>query len=624
MADRNPNRRQLEYEEIQSRKKRQMDRQREMQKRSQANYDALTESQREQMEYRKRQQRKAEYQRRQEEQRRRAEEARQPESRKPKRSQGTKPKRPRESAEILEERRRQARRAEQNARPTKKNTRKQGKAQKTQNKKVRASRRKKSVFGMILCVIQVLLSCLFMFSLFMLNILPEKYLAIIAGVLAVLALIVFLTQRHPKNKGILGKLLSIFMSIVLAFGSFYVIKTNGLMSDIFGSTTKTNEMVVAVLKDDPAESLADTTNYSFGVQYASGADSEEAAVTDIESQVGAINLTEYESVQAEAQALIDGEVDAIIYGASFTSLMDDAVSGYSDSIKIIYKNKMTVSLTTNEGNAQTITEPFSVYISGIDVYGDVAQNSRSDVNIIATVNPKTHQILLTSTPRDFYVTIPEISGGEYDKLTHAGIYGVDASIATLENLYDTEIDFYARLNFTSLINIVDELGGLDVYSEYTFTTSEDSGCVFDVVEGYNTLNGEQALAFARERQNVPEGDEQRGRDQQAVITAMIKKMLSPAMLIRANGLIDSLSGNIETSMSLDQMHGLVKSQLRTNAKWSITSVEPSGTYDTRTCYSSGDQPLFVTIPDESTIYTIIEQINQVEAGEALEGAEVLN
>ncbi|MDD3404163.1 MAG: LCP family protein [Hespellia sp.] len=614
MADRNPNRRQLEYEEIQNRKKRQLERQREMQRRKQADYDTLTESQREQMEYRERKKRREAQQRRLEEEKKR------------KAQRTASSKRPRESAEILEERRRQAR-IPKNGSTSKTSGKKakNKKAQNTSDKKIRASRRKKSVLGMILLVIQLLASLLFMFSVILLNILPGKYLAAIAGVLLVFALLVWLTQRHPKKRGIFGKLLSIVLSVLLFFGSYYVIKTNGLLSDIFGNNTKTNEMVVAVLKDDPAESLADTTNYSFGVQYANGAESTEAAVKDVQEQVGgAIEMAEYDSVQAQAQALMDGEIDALIYSSSYTSLMDDAVSGYSDNVKIIYKNKVTVDLGTTSGSVETITEPFSVYISGIDVYGDVAQNSRSDVNIIATVNPKTHQILLTSTPRDYYVTIPGVSDGEYDKLTHAGIYGVDTSIATLENLYDVDIDFYARLNFTSLINIVEELGGLDVYSEYTFTTSEDSGCVFDVVEGYNTLNGEQALAFARERQNVPGGDDQRGKDQQAVITAMIRKMLSPAMLIQANGLIDSLSGNIETSMSLDQMHGLVKSQLRTNAQWSITSVEPTGTYDSKYCYSAPGQPLSVTVPDTETVTAIAQQINQVEAGEALEGAETLN
>lgn len=593
MTDRNPNRRKLEYEEIQNRKRRQLEHQREVQRRQQQDYDSLTDSQREQMEYRQRQRRKAEYRRRQEEQQK-----------------GSQKKR-RNTQETA---------TRPSGKCNSKNT------QKTRNQKNRDNRRRKSVLGMILLVIQMLASCLFMFSLVLLDILPMRYLVIIAVVLAVLAFIVWLTQRRPKGRGIFGKVLSVFLSVTLLFGSFYVIKTNGLLSDVFGSNSKTNEMVVAVLTDDSAESIEDAAEYSFGVQYATGADSMDAVIQNIQDKLGtSIDMVEYASVQAQAQALMDGEVGAIIYNTKYVDLMEGAVSNFQESIKIIYKEKVTVNITAGSDNSVTITDPFTVYISGMDIYeGEEDMGSRSDVNIIATVNPKTHQILLVSTPRDFYVTIPGISDGEYDKLTHAGSYGVDVSIDTLENLYDVNIDFYARLNFTSLINIVDTLGGLDVYSEYSFTTSEDSGCVFDVSEGYNSLNGIQALAFARERQNVPGGDNQRGKDQQAVITAMIKKMLAPSMLIQANGLIDGLSGNVETSMSLDQMHGLVKSQLRTNAKWTITSVEPTGTYDSRYCYSAPDQLLDVTVPDEDTVAAIVQQINQVEAGESIEGAEQLN
>ena len=606
MTRQNPDRRRSDYQEIQERKKRQLERERQREtqrrRRSMETASKLTESQRERLEYRERQKRRAS----QAEKRSRA-------------VAGTEPRRTRPQDDVNA----QTRKSAQTRKPSQERRKTQGK--KGNGKRMRNSRRKKSVVGMILLVIQILASVLFMFSLVLLNILPMMYLAVITAVLSVFALIVWLTQRRPKGKGIIGKIFSILITLILCIASFYIIKTNGLLNDVFGSSKTTNKMVVAVLKDDPAESIQDTTNYVFGVQYANGGDNVEAAVTDIEKQVdSAIEMTEYKSVQEQAQALVDGEVDAIIYSAGYTSLMKEAVSGYSDKVRIIYENELKVNLGNTSGSVEKITEPFSVYISGIDVYGEVSQTSRSDVNIIATVNPKTHQILLTTTPRDFYVTIPDVSHGEYDKLTHAGIYGVEASMATLENLYDTEIDMYARLNFTSLINIVDELGGVEVYSEYAFTTSEDSEYVMDVQKGYNTFNGEQALAFARERQNVPGGDNQRGKDQQAVITAMIKKLLSPTMLIKASGLIDSLSGNVETSMSLDQMHSLIKSQLRSNAKWSITSVEPLGEGANRTCYSSGATPLYVTIPDETSVAEIAAQIDAVENGQSLEGAEQLN
>ena len=160
---------------------------------------------------------------------------------------------------------------------------------------------------------------------------------------------------------------------------------------------------------------------------------------------------------------------------------------------MIYSHEIKTEMTDKASDVEVKNDTFSVYISGIDVFGAIETNSRSDVNIIAEVNPTTHQILLVTTPRDYYVEIPGISGGQKDKLTHAGIYGVDASMATLEQLYDTNIDFYARVNFTSLITMVDALGGVDVESEYAFTTSDDSALVMNVVQGTNHFNGKQHL-----------------------------------------------------------------------------------------------------------------------------------
>ena len=254
----------------------------------------------------------------------------------------------------------------------------------------------------------------------------------------------------------------------------------------------------------------------------------------------------------------------------------------------------------------------------IDVYGAIETNSRSDVNIIATVNPSTRQILLTTTPRDYYIPIPGVSNGQKDKLTHAGVYGVDASMATLESLYETEIPFYARVNFTSLVEIVNVLGGVDVYSEYAFTTSYGSY----VKQGMNHFNGKQALEFARERKNLAAGDNQRGKNQQAVIVAMIKKMISPAMLTQASGIIDSVSGNVETNMTQEQIQALIKMQLNEGGSWSIYSVAATGTGDNNITYSMPGLSTYVINPNMDSVNEIISLINRVEDGEKLEGSEV--
>lgn len=259
-----------------------------------------------------------------------------------------------------------------------------------------------------------------------------------------------------------------------------------------------------------------------------------------------------------------------------------------------------------EEHAIDVTEkPFNIYISGIDVYGDITKESRSDVNLIATVNPKTHKILLTTTPRDYYVTIPGVSGEQRDKLTHAGIYGIDTSMATLENLYDTEIPFYVRVNFTSVEEIVEVMGGVDVESELAFMTGKEAGAIVDVKEGKNHFTGKEALAFVRERKALAAGDNQRGKNQQALLTGLIKKCMSPMILFRANGMINSVSGNAETNMSEKQIKSLIRMQLDDMKGWEIESVAATGDDSGKQyCYSYSGGPLYVTVPDSSSVEAI--------------------
>ena len=484
--------------------------------------------------------------------------------------------------------------------------------------------------GTVCIVLQTIASVALMAVLYLLGMIPEKYLILAAAILFFLWCVTLNSQAARRKRGTLGKVFSLLMAVVMFTGSYYVAQANNMIGKITGSNYKVDKMVVAVRADDSAETIEDAANYTYGVQFAKGADNIQTAVTDIEKQIGVdtIELKEYDSVQEQAQALADGDCDAIIYNSAYTTLMEEAVDGYSDKVKVLYTFNIRVELDFGNPTGATddsiIKEPFTVYISGIDVYGDVSETSRSDVNIIAVVNPQTHQILLVTTPRDYYVPIPGISGGQRDKLTHAGIYGIDASMRTLGELYETDINYYARLNFTSLIDIVDTLGGIDVYSELAFTTSKDSEYIMDVQEGYNHFNGKETLAFCRERHNLPDGDNQRGKNQQAVITAMLKKCLSPTMLLKANTIMEQVSKDVETNMTQEQINALIKYQLNSNATWTIQSVAAEGTNTKGTCYSSGDTELFIMEPIESSVQNIIELANIVEDGGVLPEGEQLN
>lgn len=475
--------------------------------------------------------------------------------------------------------------------------------------------------GLALAGVQAVASIIFLVALFRLNMFPGLFMVIIGLILAVCFGIILASQFFSRKNAIAGKVLSVIISILLLFASYYLFRVNSAIGEISGGDYKLDNMVVAVMADNSAENIEDARTYRFGVQYQMKGEQIRETVDAINEELGSeITVVEYENLAQQAEALHNGDVEAIIYNEGYSGILEEVFEGYSSNTKVIYSYGIKNILENKVAEVEVKDESFSVYISGIDVYGAIETNSRSDVNIIATINPTTHQVLLVTTPRDYYVEIPGISGGQKDKLTHAGVYGVDASMATLEQLYDTEIDFYARVNFTSLIQMVDALGGVDVESEYAFTTSEDSGLVMNVTAGTNHFNGKQALAFSRERQNVPGGDNQRGKDQQAVITAMIKKMVSPAILTGANGIISSVSGNVETNMSPEQIQELIKQQLAEGASWNIKSLAAEGTGDEQYCYSYAGMPLYVMQPDQASVDTIKAAINAVEAGETLEGS----
>ena len=258
-------------------------------------------------------------------------------------------------------------------------------------------------------------------------------------------------------------------------------------------------------------------------------------------------------------------------------------------------------------------EPFTVYISGNDSYGEVSmEEGRSDVNILMTVNPRTRQILMTTMPRDYYVELP-FGEGCWDKLTHAGNYGIECSMQTLSALYDVEIDYYLRVNFSGFESIVEALGGVDVYSEYAFSTN--TGHQF--VQGYNAVDGPAALAFVRERYAFEDGDVQRGKNQMAMIQAIMDKAMSPALLTGYMDLMDSVSGSFVTNMPKDSVGDLMKLQLLEGGAWNVVTNSVSGYVSEAYTYSDSSQMLSVMLQDEVSVQHAAELIDRCENGEIL-------
>ena len=277
---------------------------------------------------------------------------------------------------------------------------------------------------------------------------------------------------------------------------------------------------------------------------------------------------------------------------------------------------MTNGFLSNAEANKITKEPFVLYLSGVDTRGDLTEKARSDVNIIAAVNPVTKQVVLINTPRDYYVDLAGTNSK--DKLTHAGLYGVQTSMDTLGNLYGVNVEHYIRINFAGFIDIVDALGGVDVYSDQAFTSVGSPG-YYDpttFVEGWNHLDGKAALAFARERHAFKTGDVQRGINQMKVIDAMLNKIKSPALLMGFSKIMDAASDCFVTDFSQDQISALVRMQLSDFANWDIQSYTVTGSSGTSTqCYSAKGQKLYVMKPDEASVSKAKEMIAVVLGGE---------
>lgn len=473
-----------------------------------------------------------------------------------------------------------------------------------------SKRKKLRLTGKVLAVIQFILSVVLCSLAVATGTIPVLYIGVLAFGLLVMVAITFAAQVNRRKTGlnISGIVLSGLLCIGLLFGNFYLLKANNVMNRIGGAAYKVDSMVVVVEADDPAKELLDIKDYQFGRQTTIDQENTNLMIDDINSHFkNKISLASYDTIEEMAAALLDGRIEAAIYNQALLSTVEDSVPGFSEKIKVVYTYGIETPVET--APSKQLNESFNVYISGIDVAGEINTTSRSDVNIIATVNPKTRKILLTTTPRDYYITLPGVSGSTRDKLTHAGIYGVDISMAALETLYDIQMDYYVRVNFTTLIEVVDVMGGIDVLSAYDFSAGG-----YHFQKGTNHLDGKSALAFCRERYSFAEGDNQRGKNQELVLTAILQKAMNPDVLLKANQILNSLAQSFETNMSKEQIGSLVQAQLKDQAAWSIDSLAATGTGDSAYTYTYPKQKLYVMHPDNASIQSIHDRIAEIQQG----------
>ena len=489
----------------------------------------------------------------------------------------------------------------------------------------RRRRRNDWIPGAVITIIVIMLSVVFMGLLAMTKMVPTIYMLIIGIVLAVIAAIIWLLVWHTRYTGrfIGGTVLAVIMIAILAFGGFYINKTRSAISNISGETTEVTQMAVYVKNDDAADSVEATAGYTYGILSSLDRENTDGAVAHLNSQFGTeVQTKEYAGLTELADGILNGEVNAMLLNSGYLSVYED-MDGYTDfSTKIKEVGTVDVESTIQSAEESTPIEPittanggkvYTIYLSGIDTRGEMTAKSRSDVNIIATVNTDTHEILLVSTPRDYFVPL-SISGGAPDKLTHAGIYGIDVCMDTLGMLYDIDINYYFRINFGGFVKVIDALGGITVNSDYDFDSKNILGYHFN--KGENYVNGEQALIFARERYAFQEGDRQRGKNQMEVIRGVVKKALSPEILTSYSSILSSLDGCFGTNITYEEIAQILQQQLTNGGDWTIVSYSVNGTGATEKPYSMS-QKAYVMVPDYNTVDKAKSLMEKVRNGEVV-------
>ncbi len=471
--------------------------------------------------------------------------------------------------------------------------------------------KKVNVFFKIICSIFLLVSVLFYIYGLSLNMLPTLYLVVI-GLLDLIitgAICVGIAKKRKKIViNIICIIIAILITAIYVFLYSYLNKTMSFISSISEEIEQTEEYHVIVSASSNFSKIeeADGKNihvFSRGEEY-------EDVKEEIKTKAKVL-FKEDENLNKLAEDIISQKSYFALVSASQYEMIDDEISDFDKKTKIIYtiKHKIEKRIQEPSDKEDSIYSikngRFNIYVSGIDTSGSITNVARSDANILITVNADTKEILLTSIPRDFYVTLH--SKGKKDKLTHSGMYGINETVATVEDLFDIDINYYVRVNFTTLQKLIDTLGGIEVYSEYAF-----SSLGYSFRKGTNQLNGKKALIFSRERNTLPGGDRQRIKNQQAVITAIMNKVLSSdTILTKYTSILSALEGYFQTNISQNDISEMVKTLLNDMSGWTIKSISVNGIGANEITYSYGSQLLYVMVPDQSTVDNAKQEINNI-------------
>lgn len=504
---------------------------------------------------------------------------------------------------------------------------KSSKAETKKSKNTKLDSKPRKVFqiiGGILSLILLVSSAILGAMVVGINLLPNTYLLPALAILGVIAIGFSVLMIHRRVKPAIKIpffLLSIIFSAVYIFGISYLDKTFDFFDSLKGQDYLTESYYVVVEKDSDYQEIHDLRGKTIAT-YDESQDIYQEALKKLQALIK-VEFKTVDSISALAASLSNHEADAVLISAVHQEVLDDLTEenedSFSSTTRVLYTIEVRVDTADSIGdiNVNISTEPFTVFISGIDAYGDMSnmQRGRSDVNMLATVNPTTHEVLLTSIPRDYYVQLHGTTGYR-DKLTHAGIYGVQMSMQTLEDLLDIDIDYYLKVNFSTVVSLVDTIGGIDVYSDQQFVPWTNRNIT--IPKGNVHMDGAMALAFARERKSYATGDRHRVQNQQDVISAIIKKVSgSTVILTKYAEILDNLANCLTTNIGKNEISSLVKMQLQSMPSWQIGQYSLNGSDSHNYTYSMGQQLLYVMEPNQETVKTAHDNIMGIIEGKPL-------
>mgnify|MGYP001851159905 FL=1 len=463
----------------------------------------------------------------------------------------------------------------------------------------------KMSFMKYLSIFLLIVSVLILVLVYFINVLPIDYfIVLVVLVLTIDLVVVKLLLGSGKIRNVIGVILSIILIIIMVFGITYELNTLDFLKQFGFNTYKEEVYNVLVLESSDYETLGDLNGEAIGHLDNNVHKGLNNAIEKIDNNIDFESVI-LDDINSLVDNLIDEEVAAIILEDAQITMLKETNNELMDNLRIIENYSIETEIKNINKDIDVTSDSYNILITGIDSYGSITRVSRSDVNMIVSVNPKENKILLTSIPRDYYVYLSDY--GDYDKLTHTGIYGIDVTTKALEDLLDIDINYYVKVNFTTLVDIVDELGGITVNSKYDFTSIDG----YHFSKGNNNLNGAEALSFARERQAFSEGDRVRVENQQLVLTAIINKVLSAGIITNYNNLLNALSGEFLTNITNKEITDLIKWQIDGMYSWDIETISLDGSNAFDYTYSYKNQKLYVMMPYPESVNSAKEKIKNV-------------